>query len=68
VLVDNRAFLRFLRQLGAFNEQTHDGVLPSTCPSPPHAAVLPEGPETERPRWAWRPLADALKEAPPDRE
>lgn len=49
----------FLRHLGAFNERAHDGVIQIDGPVYARAAALPEGPETERARWAWRTLADA---------
>jgi GNAT superfamily N-acetyltransferase len=59
VLADNRAFLRYLRALGAVNEQAHDAVIQLDVPVYARAAALPEAPETERARWAWHTLVDA---------
>lgn len=59
VLADNRAFLTYLRALGAVNEKAHDGVIQLDVPVYAREAALPKAPETERARWAWRTLADA---------
>lgn len=69
VLAENRAFLSFLRDLGAVRERAHGGVIQLDVPVYARAEALPDGPETTRAQWAWRTLDDARVadcEAPPD--
>jgi GNAT superfamily N-acetyltransferase len=59
VLAENRPFLAFLRNLGAFDERAHDGVMQIDVPVYDRAEALPDGPEIARARWAWRTLDEA---------
>jgi GNAT superfamily N-acetyltransferase len=56
VLAENRDFLAYLRALGGGNEQVYGGVIQLDVPVYGRAAALPDGPETERARWAWHVL------------
>lgn len=59
VLSENRGVLGYLRTLDAVTEKARDGVLQVDVPVYGDAADLPETPQAERARWAWRTVNEA---------
>jgi GNAT superfamily N-acetyltransferase len=62
VLSENRDFLAYLRTLGASNERARDGVIQIDVPVYAREDDLPEGPDMERAKRAWKTVEDARLE------
>jgi RimJ/RimL family protein N-acetyltransferase len=59
VLQENEPFLDYLRELGAGNEYTRDGIVQVDLPVYTDPESVPDTSATARARWAWQQLDEA---------